>query len=152
MRREEIDLADVVRETVESFSGRASSLGITLEASTDDHVEARLDRARIRQAVGNLVDNALRHTPAGGRVTVAISRTEQGTSILVSDTGPGFADAVLPHAFEAFARADGPRSSPAEGAGLGLAIVRAVAEAHGGTVEAANGRQGGAVVVLSVPA
>src|SRR5207244_7060273 len=54
MRREEIDLADVVRETVESFSGRASSLGITLEASTDHHVKARLDRARIRQAVGNL--------------------------------------------------------------------------------------------------
>ena len=152
MRREEVDLGGLVRETVDSFSGRASSLRIALEASVEDGIRARLDGTRIRQAVGNLIDNALRHTPAGGRVTVEMARRGGTLSIAVADTGEGFGASFLPRAFEAFARADASRSRSAGGAGLGLAIVRAVAEAHGGTVEAKNGDRGGAVVVLRIPA
>jgi signal transduction histidine kinase len=152
MRRDEVDVSELVRETVSSFSVSASALGITLEAAVDGAVPARLDATRMRQAVGNLIDNALRHTPEGGRVTVAASRAEDRTSIIVTDTGDGFVDTFLPDAFEAFARADAARSRTVGGAGLGLAIVRAVADAHGGTVEATNLDQGGAVVVLSVPA
>jgi two-component system sensor histidine kinase BaeS len=115
-------------------------------------VHARIDPDRMRQALGNLVDNALRHTPPGGRVTVDASGREGMLSIAVSDTGEGFASSFLPHAFEAFTRVDASRSRPAGGAGLGLAIARAIAEAHGGTVEARNREGAGAIVVFRVPA
>jgi two-component system sensor histidine kinase BaeS len=118
----------------------------------DDDVIGILDGARIRQAVGNLIDNALRHTPWGGRVVVGLSRGDGTLSISVTDTGDGFVASFIPSAFDAFTRSDAGRSRSAGGAGLGLAIVRAVAEAHGGTVAATNGDKGGAVVVLSVPA
>jgi heavy metal sensor kinase len=150
-RREEVDVAALLRDTVDSFSGRASTLSVKLEAAVDDGLRARLDGARIRQALGNLIDNALRHTPAGSRVTVSASVVNGDLAIVVADGGEGFPSSYLPTAFEAFSRADASRSRPTGGAGLGLAIVRAVAEAHGGTVEAANGPQGGAIVVLRVP-
>jgi heavy metal sensor kinase len=152
MRREEVDLTGLVRETVDSFSSRAASLGITLATISEEPVRARLDGTRIRQAVGNLIDNALRHTSAGGTVNVQASTEAGATSIAVSDTGEGFAAAFLPQAFEAFARADASRSRSAGGAGLGLAIVRAIADAHGGSVEAGNRADGGAIVVLRLPA
>ncbi len=151
MRRDEVDVAGLIRDTVDSFAGRAASLGITLETSFDGAVRSRIDGTRVRQAVGNLVDNALRHTSRGGRVTVAAVRLDGAVSIMVSDTGEGFPPAFLPHAFEAFARADASRSRSAGGAGLGLAIVQAVVEAHGGAVEARNGADGGAVVLLRIP-
>jgi heavy metal sensor kinase len=150
MRREDVDAAGLVRETVESFSGRAATLGVVLEATVEDGIHARVDGARIRQALGNLIENALRHTPRGGRVTVEAFGGTGTLSIVVADTGEGFDSVYLPQAFEAFTRADASRSRPAGGAGLGLAIVRAVAKAHGGTVEARNRDEGGAVVVLRV--
>jgi two-component system OmpR family sensor kinase len=152
MRREDVDVAQLVHETVESFGGRAAQLGVALEASIEPGLRAHLDGPRIRQALGNLIENALRQTPAGGRVTVAASRWETSLTILVSDTGEGFAPSYLPDAFEAFTRAEASRSRPDGGAGLGLAIVRAIAEAHGGTVEAMNRDEGGAVVMVRVPA
>ena len=151
MRREDVDLTRLVRGTVDSFSSRSSALGITLVA-TGERVSAHVDGTRIRQAVGNLIDNALRHTPAGGTVTVRTSSDAGGASIAVSDSGEGFPAAFLPDAFEAFARADASRSRSAGGAGLGLAIVRAIVEAHGGRVEARTGDHGGAIVVLRLPA
>jgi two-component system OmpR family sensor kinase len=152
MRREETDVAALIRMTTESFAGRANALGVELDTSVGEGVRARIDPDRIRQALGNLVDNALRHTPAGGRVTVDASGREGTLSIAVSDTGEGFASSFLPHAFEAFTRVDASRSRSAGGAGLGLAIARAIAEAHGGTVEARNRDEAGAIVILRVPA
>jgi two-component system OmpR family sensor kinase len=152
MRLEEVEVAGLVRATVDSFSGRAATLGIALATQDDEGLRARLDGTRIRQAVGNLVDNALRHTPAGGTVTVTTSRAGRTVSIAVADTGEGFSGAFLPHAFDAFARADASRSRSAGGAGLGLAIVQAIVEAHGGTVEARNRDDGGAIVALHLPA
>lgn len=151
MLREEVDVSTLLAVTLESFSGRASSLGIALDSSVSDGIRARLDGTRIRQAVGNLIDNALRHTSPGGRVTLEMTSQPGSLAIAVSDTGEGFAPVFLPRAFEAFARADAERSRSAGGAGLGLAIVGAVAEAHGGSVEAANRAGGGALVVIRVP-
>jgi two-component system, OmpR family, sensor kinase len=151
VRRDDLDVAGLVRETVGSFSGRASALGVSLETSLAGDVRARVDAARLRQAVGNLIDNALRHTPAGGRVTVELGRRDGAVSIEVADTGEGFAPTFLPQAFEPFTRADAARARADGGSGLGLAIVRAVAEAHGGTVEAANRPDGGAVVTVRLP-
>jgi signal transduction histidine kinase len=151
MRREDVDVAGLIRETVESFASRAFSLGVALDVVAEDGARARLDTVRIRQALGDLIDNALRHTPAGGGVSVVASVDHGELSIEVADTGEGFASAYLPDAFEAFSRADAARSRQAGGAGLGLAIVFAIAAAHGGTVEARNRAEGGAVVVLRIP-
>jgi heavy metal sensor kinase len=152
VRREDLDVGELIRETLGTFSGRASELGVALEPSVKEGVRARVDEARMRQAVGNLIDNALRHTPRGGRVTVELAHRDGALSIEVADTGEGFAPSFLPLAFEPFSRADVARGRNDGGAGLGLAIVRAVAEAHGGTVEAENRPDGGAVVVLRIPA
>jgi heavy metal sensor kinase len=151
IRREAVDVASLVRDTVDSFAGRAATLGIRIDTSVDEGVRADIDGARIRQAVGDLLDNALRHTPVGGRVTVEAARSAGTLSITVADTGDGFRADFLPRAFEPFARADASRSRSAGGAGLGLAIVRAIVEGHGGTVEATNGEEGGAMVVLRIP-
>jgi heavy metal sensor kinase len=151
MRLENLDVAELMRVTVDSFSSRAEALGIALEPSVEEATPVRLDGTRIRQAVGNLLDNALRHTPAGGSITVRASRSGGTLSITVADTGEGFASGFLPRAFDAFARADASRSRTGGGAGLGLAIVRAIVEAHGGSVEAANRDEGGAIVRLRLP-
>jgi len=152
IRREVVDVDRLLRDTVESFAGRAANLELTLEMKSEDHVLASLDPARIRQAVGNLIDNGIRHTPRGGRVTITMVRSSSEITITVTDVGDGFPPSFLRHAFEPFSRADAARSRSDGGAGLGLAIVRAVAEAHGGTAEAWNGASGGAEVMLRMPA
>jgi two-component system OmpR family sensor kinase len=151
VRREELDIARLIGETLGRFSGRASELGVALESWVQQGVRGRVDPARMRQAVGNLIDNALRHTQSGGRVSVELAQGDGALRIEVADTGSGFDASFLPRAFEPFSRADAARTRADGGAGLGLAIVRAVAEAHGGSVEAANREEGGAVVVLRIP-
>ncbi len=116
---------------------------------TGTPVRARLDGDRVRQAVENLVANAIRHADRGGIVEVTAVREADALRIVVRDPGPGFAEDVLDRAFEPFARADGDRAN--DGAGLGLAIVRAVAEAHGGSATARNLDGGGAEVSIEVP-
>jgi signal transduction histidine kinase len=111
-----------------------------------------LDPLRIRQALGNLLDNAVRHTPPGGWVAVEATRDDGALTLVVTDSGPGFPQAFLPQAFEPFARPSPSRARSQGGTGLGLAIVRAVAEAHGGVAVAGNGHQGGARVTLRIPA
>ena len=148
IRREAVDVGQLVRETVDSFGGRVVSVGVTIETSVREPVTATVDPVRVRQAVGNLIDNSLRHTPPRGRITVTVKRNPAGITITVADSGDGFPAAFLPHAFEPFSRADAGRSRSDGGAGLGLAIARAVAEAHGGTAEARNLPRHGAEVAL----
>ena len=152
IRREPVDVARMVGGTVDSFAARASERGVGIEVRVPDELRADLDELRMRQALGDLLDNGLRYVPPGGNVRVTAERHDGSLLMEVRDTGPGFPPEFLPVAFEAFARPDPSRSRPEGGAGLGLAIVAAVAEAHGGTVEAGNLPGGGAVVVLSVPA
>ena len=98
--------------------------------------------------LANLVDNALRHTRAGGTVELRVSSQDGATRVEVLDTGEGFPTEFLEHAFDAFATPDRGRRS---GAGLGLAIVKAIAEAHGGSVQAGNRPEGGARVTVTLP-
>ena len=152
VRREAIDAARLVRDTVASFGGRAVELGVSLATTgAENELHADLDPARMRQALGNLVDNALRHAPRGGRAGVELRREEDSLVIEVTDTGGGFDPGFVERAFEPFSRADEARARAHGGAGLGLAIVRAVAEAHGGTVEAGDRPGGGASVTIRVP-
>jgi two-component system, OmpR family, sensor kinase len=143
---EPIDLSDLFATMRERLSDRAERDGRPLRF--DDSPEAAIegDRMRVEQALGNLVENALRHGEGPVRVW---SRSEDGRiQIHVSDKGGGFPPEFLPHAFERFRRADTARAS--EGTGLGLAIVKAIAEAHGGTATARNANGGGADVWIEL--
>jgi hypothetical protein len=108
---------------------------------------ADVDGDRIRQAVDNLLDNALRFAPRGSVIVLAARADGPDLGIEVRDDGPGFPPGFLPHAFERFRRPDTSRSRDDGGTGLGLAIVRAIAVAHGGTASAANKPEGGGAVV-----
>lgn len=151
VRRTETDLTQLVRDTVVSFGPRAGELGIRLQDDLAPGVTAEVDGLRIQQALGNLVDNALRHTPKGGEVNVRLLRDEGEIRIEVADTGNGFEEGFVSSAFEPFTRSDAARGRTRGGAGLGLAIVRAVAQAHAGTVETSNRPQGGAMVTMHLP-
>jgi two-component system, OmpR family, sensor kinase len=126
------------------FAPRAEEAGVALDVDAPEALAARGDVARLEQALGNLVDNALRY--GAGTIRLAASGQDGSVLLSVSDEGQGFAEDFLPRAFERFSRPDGARASDA--AGLGLAIVEAIARAHGGSVTAANAEGGGAEVTL----
>jgi heavy metal sensor kinase len=153
LHRTTADASSLVGKVVELFRHRASERGVALEVSVPAGLAVDVDRMRIEQALGNLVDNALAHTPDGGSIRVSVA--ENGSAELhfsVSDTGRGFPEKFIDRAFDPFTRADAGRSRRQGGAGLGLAIVKGVTEAHGGSVEAANRPEGGAVVTMRIPA
>jgi two-component system sensor histidine kinase MprB len=135
---DEVRLDEVVDAVVERARTRAGGR-VGFRVGTEPTV-VRGDPARIQRAVSNLVDNAVKWSPPGGAVELELA----GGTLTVRDHGPGIADEDLPHVFERFYRADGARGLP--GSGLGLAIVRQAAEAHGGSVEAANAPDAGAVL------
>jgi heavy metal sensor kinase len=142
----------IVRELLDAVAGRfdtrARGAGRRIEVDAPADEVATADRLRLEQALGNLVDNALRY--GSGTVRLA-GRVENGSAVLlVSDDGAGFPPDFLPHAFERFSRVDVARSGG--GAGLGLAIVDAIARAHGGSARAENRPAGGAEVVVSIAA
>jgi heavy metal sensor kinase len=148
VHRADVDVSGVIDRVVAEFDDRATREGVSLRLS-GANVLAKVDADRVRQAVENLVDNGLRHAGRGGFVEVSAGRDGDLLRIVVTDSGPGFDGDVLDGAFEPFARADGGREG--DGAGLGLTIVRAVAEAHGGSATARNLEGGGATVSLELP-
>jgi signal transduction histidine kinase len=118
-----------------------------------DTLEVRADAKRLEQALQNLVANAARHTPDGGRIIVSAERSEAGVRITVDDTGPGIPPEHLPHVFDRFYKVDGSRAGTTlpSGSGLGLSIVRAIVERHGGTVTASNAPDSGARFEIWLP-
>jgi heavy metal sensor kinase len=148
VHRAEVDVSEVVGRVVSGAVERADRAGVRLHGEGGD-VRARVDADRLRQALDNLVDNAIRHAGRGGDVGVRADREDGRLRVIVRDSGPGFAPDVLERAFEPFTRSASEHDD--DGAGLGLAIVRAVAEAHGGSATARNLDGGGAVVSLDLP-
>ena len=146
-----VDLSQLVSDLERSFAPLAAERRIRLARRVAGNGLGPLDPDRIRQALTNLVDNALRYTPGGGEVTIMAERTTERVVLEVRDTGRGFPEEFLPRAFEPFARADEARSRSEGGLGLGLAIARAMAEAHGGFATAGNAEEGGAVVRIEIP-
>jgi two-component system, OmpR family, phosphate regulon sensor histidine kinase PhoR len=137
LRFESVDLGALVRDAVRSQASRAAKLGVRLDAAVDDPgVTIAGDRDKLMQVVVNLLDNALRNTPAGGSVTAGVFRFNPGAAIQVADTGSGIPSDALPHVFERFYVVDRSRAKSKGGTGLGLAIVKHIVEAHGGSVEA----------------
>lgn len=141
--RAESSLSDLISDTLESFSELALRQGVKLEGSVDSNVDpVIMDTQRIGRVLNNLIGNAIRHTPAAGRVDVRVMRTSSGVEVSVSDTGEGIRADDLPHIFESFYRGEKSRSRSTGGAGLGLAISRGIVHAHGGriTVHSESGR------------
>jgi signal transduction histidine kinase len=130
--RQSVDVAQLVGEV--ERRGRVVANGVDLRLGPTDPAVVEGDAERLRQAIQNLVDNALRHTAPGGSVTISAVAKNREVSISVEDTGVGIAAEHLPRLFDRFYRVDKPRSRAGGGTGLGLAIVKYVAEAHGGTV------------------
>ncbi|MDP2954817.1 MAG: ATP-binding protein [Longimicrobiales bacterium] len=150
-RVESCDVAAVVARVLERLQGRADERGVRLVSAPSEDIWAVADPGLLGQVAWNLVENALKFTPRGGGVEVAVAAGPDGIALEVSDTGPGFRHPE--QAFRRFYREDPARShgTPADGTGLGLAIVRAVAEAHGGDALAENRPEGGARVVVTLP-
>ena len=133
------DIAGVLRATVINFEPAAESKGIHLSAKVAGDLPPVLaDPDRLAQVLRNLLTNALRHTPEGRQVTVSAATAGDAVEIAVTDSGEGIAPEDLPRVFDRFWRADRSRSRAEGGAGLGLVIVRAIVEAHGGQVSAAS--------------
>jgi two-component system OmpR family sensor kinase len=147
VRVAEVDAGEVLRAASRRFASRASERGIDLEIRAPDQQQLAADRLRLEQALGNLIDNALRH--GSGAVTLAAEPHGDRIELHVRDDGPGFPDNFIADAFERFTRADAARSRG--GAGLGLAIVAAIARGHGGTAHARNRPEGGADVWIDLP-
>src|SRR5690606_17691056 len=109
------------------------------------------DADRLAQVLRNLLSNALRHTPAGGQVTVRVARAGQAVRIQVADTGSGISADDLPHVFDRFYRGDRSRSRQGGGAGLGLAIARQLVTAHGGTLTVESAAEVGTTFTMRLP-
>ncbi len=134
--RERVDVGTELHTVREFYEPAAADRGIRLEVVADCRVEAVLNRPLFQRAVGNLIENALAHTPAGGRVALSVTPAGGWVEVVVTDTGRGIPPDHLPHVFDRFYRADPARTSTGGNLGLGLAIVRGVAEIHGGTAVA----------------
>lgn len=155
LRRQPTELGQLLNEACSSLATRAAAAGVTVHV--DPHMVTTLvDPVRVRQAVENMVSNALVHTPRGGEVRVSAALEGGTVRLTIQDTGPGFDPGILSRAFEPFATGPAPRAGnghpPLQGAGLGLAIVRAIAQAHGGHATAENPPGGGARVTVCLPA
>lgn len=136
LEKRPIDLGEIALQVQESLQQLASEKAITLETRLADGLpKIQADPERTAQIITNLVGNALRYTPAGGRVVVATHRAGKWIELAVNDNGPGIAAEDLPRVFDRFWRAERSRNRASGGSGLGLAIVKQLTEAHGGTIQ-----------------
>jgi two-component system sensor histidine kinase BaeS len=137
-KAEPVSVSELADEAVEALSPVAHRHGVVLRAATDDAAVVRARSTEIARVIRNLLDNAIRHSPQGGTVSISVVNGD-GVALTVSDEGPGFPDDFRGRAFEPFARADPARNARTGHAGLGLAISRALVEAHGGRIWIGDG-------------
>lgn len=148
---EEFYLNELVEECCRSLRPLAAHKGIELRCSAAADVPFRGDQELLRRLVLNLADNAIRYTPAGGAVAVAVEAAADRVRIVVSDTGIGIPPESAPHVFERFYRVDAARSRSQGGFGLGLPIAKWIAESHRGTLELSQTSEKGSVFSVSLP-
>ena len=148
--RREVDLAEIAEAALAEVRPVANEHRLALSSS--DHVSVDGDADELHRLAVNLLDNGVRHTPAGSEVRIAVGRRDGSAVLEVADDGPGIPAADREHAFSRFARLGGPGDLISDaGTGLGLAIVKAVATSHGGTVDIGDAPGGGALFRVSLP-
>jgi signal transduction histidine kinase len=151
LERSNVMAATLLEHVVEEWRAAAGSRDVRLEAETQPaSLVLNGDEERLRQVLGNLVANAIRHSPRGGRVTLRASRRDGLTRLEVRDEGPGIPAAEAERVFERFYRSDAARSPKEGGSGLGLAIARWIVDLHGGTIRAENADPHGCLIVVEL--
>ena len=152
LEKSKTDLSSLVKRVAERFEMQAGQKGLQINISVPPAGRVfNLDAQRVEQIIHNLLQNALRYTPAGDSVQVSLEYQPAAALVRVFDSGPGVPEDSIPYIFERFYRADRSRSREEGGTGLGLPIARRLAEAHGGTLQAQNNPTGGAVFTLTLP-
>lgn len=156
VERKPFDLASVLYETADRFRTRAADAGVTLDVSVPDELPVRGDARCTVQILAALLDNALRFTPEGGRVSLTSAARDGRIEAVVADTGPGIPPGQLAHIFDCFHRADAQsaartREEASGGTGLGLTIARDLAHVQGGTLGVSDAEGGGATLRLALP-
>jgi signal transduction histidine kinase len=146
----QVDVARLAEEVTDLYEDTAEDSGVGLEASVAPALSVPADRDRLRQALANLVDNAIKYTPRGGRVDIAAAREGSEIVIRVSDTGPGISEQDLPRIFDRLYRGDHSRAT--RGLGLGLSLVRAYVQAQGGSVSVNSKPGEGSTFTMRLPA
>jgi signal transduction histidine kinase len=152
LRREHVGLVPVAERALDLYKDVADAKGVsmTLAADRDEGAVAFADRTRLEQVAANLIDNAVKYTPPGGRVEVAVRRIDNDVLMTVSDTGPGIPADELPRIWDRLFRGDSSRAE--RGLGLGLSLVKAIVEAHGGRVDVASAPGHGSTFSIRLPA
>ena len=148
---EEVDLSDVLEGEVLQFESVAFERGVKLESQVEPGIELRGNEQRLRRLAGTLIDNACKYVDDGGAVNVSLSRAGKQAKLEVRNTGAPISPEDLPHVFDRFYRADKARTGGAGGHGLGLAIARAIAEEHGGTLTASSTQAEGTAFTATLP-
>jgi len=149
LRRERVALADVVHRAVDLYRDVADAKGVRLVVDAAEGIDVTADRTRLEQVAANLIDNAVKYTPSGGRVDVEAGRSDDTAFLRVRDTGPGIPADERPRLFDRLFRGD--RSRAERGLGLGLSLVKAIVEAHGGKVDVDSEVGRGSTFSVSLP-
>ena len=149
---QEESMGELAKMSVEAFRPAAERKGVALRVESPLGLpRTRMDRTRISQALGNLLDNAVRHTPEGGEVSVSVEAVGELVRVSVEDTGEGVPEEEVGQIFDRFYRVDPSRTRATGGTGLGLTIARQLVEAHGGSIRAERRQEGGSRFVFEIP-
>jgi len=149
LRREPVPLGDVVARAIDLYRDVAEAKGVYLTVGASEDVVVTADRTRLEQVAANLIDNAVKYTLPGGRVDVDVRRDGDAAVLQVRDTGPGIPADEVPRIFDRLFRGDTSRTE--RGLGLGLSLVKAIVEAHGGTVEVSSEPGKGSTFTVRLP-
>jgi two-component system sensor histidine kinase BaeS len=151
-KMQRLDFNELVQMTVESFRGQAAAKGLALEYPKHEQaISLQGDEQRLRQLLRNLLDNAVRYTDVGGRISVMLKKHKQQALLTISDSAPGASRDECDHLFDRLYRLEGSRNRNSGGSGLGLAICRNIVEAHGGQITAQPGPDGGLLITTALP-
>jgi signal transduction histidine kinase len=147
-----LSLGDLLSDSLDRFQPLADRREVTLSATMGQDVDpVEVNATKISRVLDNLISNALRYAPQGGRILIVAARTAEGVRVTVDDNGPGFDERDIPRLFEQFYRGEQARSRATGGAGLGLTIARGIVEAHNGRIWAENLSTGGARIGFILP-
>jgi two-component system, OmpR family, sensor kinase len=151
LQRKVFDIAELARTTLEQMRLLSDDKNISISIDTARVAPVMGDAGRLKQVIVNLLDNSIKHTMSGGAISLSIRTSPSKVIMLVSDNGVGISANALPHIFERFYRADKTRFRDVQGAGLGLSIVQAICQAHGGTVKAISQEGQGTTIAVELP-